>query len=122
MDAGNGAESSKGEEAPPTTVPAIQKILVTNVESLLNYSAPLVPLASSPVVPSTGKSSKSKRRNRKKKLEKFLLAAAEGSTVMDYMFGDVPHGVRNCGSVDPSVLWGDVERHHPVTIFEGEVI
>ncbi|CAN1184755.1 hypothetical protein LINPERHAP2_LOCUS37164, partial [Linum perenne] len=36
----------------------------------------------------------------------FLIRAKE----MDYMFGDVPEGV-SVGPSDPSILWGDSDRH-----------
>ncbi|CAN1779169.1 hypothetical protein LINPERHAP1_LOCUS14653, partial [Linum perenne] len=37
---------------------------------------------------------------------------------MDYMFGEVPLGVRSGSPEDPSILWGDAERHRASGIFE----
>ncbi|CAN1129209.1 Protein MAIN-LIKE 2 [Linum perenne] len=38
---------------------------------------------------------------------------------MDYMFGDVPEGV-SVGPSDPSILWGDNDRHRAALVFDAE--
>ena len=40
---------------------------------------------------------------------------------MDYMFGEVPVGVRSGSPEDPSILWGDADRHRASGIFEAQV-
>ncbi|CAN1193038.1 hypothetical protein LINPERHAP2_LOCUS41842, partial [Linum perenne] len=39
---------------------------------------------------------------------------------MDYMFGEVPVGVRSGSPEDPSILWGDADRHRASEIFEAQ--
>ncbi|CAN1172959.1 hypothetical protein LINPERHAP2_LOCUS30376, partial [Linum perenne] len=38
---------------------------------------------------------------------------------MDYMFGNVPEGV-SVGPSDPSILWGDSDRHRAALVFDAE--
>ncbi|CAN1139002.1 hypothetical protein LINPERHAP2_LOCUS11003 [Linum perenne] len=40
---------------------------------------------------------------------------------MDYMFGEVPLGVRSGSPEDPSILWGDAEQHRASGIFEAQI-
>ena len=40
---------------------------------------------------------------------------------MDYMFGEVPVGVRSGSHEDPSILWGAADRHRASGIFEAQV-
>ncbi|CAN1139078.1 hypothetical protein LINPERHAP2_LOCUS11054 [Linum perenne] len=37
------------------------------------------------------------------------------------MFGEVPVGVRSGSPEDPSILWGDADRHRASGIFEAQV-
>ncbi|CAN1181778.1 Serine/threonine-protein phosphatase 7 long form homolog [Linum perenne] len=39
---------------------------------------------------------------------------------MDYMFGEVPVGVRSGSPEDSSILWGDADRHRASGIFEAQ--